>query len=83
MRGITASKPVELLAQIAQFRLVRGDVHVAAQVVDGHDLVAARFRRFDQALVRIELGVAGEQGDLHWASFVCCAIRGTSGPDAQ
>ena len=44
---------------------------MAAQIVDRHDLMATVLRRLDQAEVRIELGVAREQRDLHEVVPVC------------
>ena len=38
---------------------------MATQIVDRHDLVAAVLRRLDQPEMRIELGIAREQRELH------------------
>src|SRR5205085_10249930 len=55
----------ELFALEEDLRLARRDVHVAAQVVDDLDLVAARFAGLAEAGGRIQRRVAGEDGDLH------------------
>ena len=55
----------ELLAHVAKLRLLRGDIHVAAQIVDRYDVMAALPCGLDQALVRVELRIAGKEGDLH------------------
>src|SRR5215207_7289702 len=73
-------EPGEPLAHIAQLRPPRRDVHIAAKIVDRHDLMAARCSRLDNAAVGIELRIAGEQSDFHRRSplrFPCSALDST------
>ena len=65
MRGMTASKSVSSSLAEEDRRPVGGDVHVALQVVDDPDLVAALLRRLHQAPGGVEFRVAGKDGDLH------------------
>ncbi|MNJ76973.1 hypothetical protein D3C77_743740 [compost metagenome] len=48
-------------------RLVAGDVHVGAQGVDHHHLMATLLAGFDQAVGGIQARIARQHGDFHWA----------------
>ena len=63
----------QLFAQITQFRLLRRDVHVAAQIVDGHDLMAALSAASMSRRAK-ELRIAGEK-----AIFMAAASLPSSG----
>src|SRR5690606_6515877 len=55
------------LAPVVDLRLVAGDVHVGAQGVDYHDLMATLLAGLHQAAGRIQAGIARQHGDFHWA----------------
>src|SRR5581483_1204706 len=56
---------LELLALEDDLRPPRRDVHVAAEVVDDLDLVAARLPRLPEAVGGVQVRVAGQESDLH------------------
>jgi hypothetical protein len=53
------------LAAMPQNGLVRRNVHMNMQRIDDIDVVSAGSRRFDDASMRVEAGVAREHHELH------------------
>ena len=58
-------KAVEATTLVTHLRAVRGDVHVAFEGVEDFDVMAARARCLDQALMGIEPRIARQHGELH------------------